>query len=173
MPTNPNFACNDVDQYNLMRKISQVSDTFSILHLNVQRISRLDKFDRLKEYMKTIVQEPMIISFVETWFKTNETGEHSKGRNQINMFSMEGYKAEFCSRNERSGGIAIYFKNGLNYEVLERSNGAVSYVHVKIIDNKGQYKYATFVYMPKFSDHLLLFDTLESLFMKVNGHNHG
>ena len=58
-----------------------------------------------------------IIAFSETWFSSN---------NNLNIFSLPGY--QFCHmdhEDRRGGGVAIYVKNGIEFDVIESIGFAV------------------------------------------------
>lgn len=152
-----NFLCDDQSQFNYLSRDSMSDSFFSFYHLNVQRISNLLKFDRLKRHIQTFQTKPDVITLVETWFLQSETGEIS---NAVRLYEMEGYQSIFCSRNERS--IVVYVKEGINFEVSCKKNGPVSYIHLTLVDNAGFDNTAfTMFYMPRVTDYLLLFETLE------------
>lgn len=105
---------------------------------------------------------------METWFTSGETGEDSGSKRPIRLYQMDGYQAEFSSREERSAGIAVYVKNGINYKVLGKSNEEVSFVHMEVSPGSEKDNYFfTCIYMPKFRDYSKLFQTLENIITSV------
>lgn len=92
---NKKFRCNDVSSYNALSKISSFSDMFRVYHMNVERVPRLDKFDKLKHLVDSLSTKPMILCFVETWFVQAETGENSGGDRSLNPYILDGYQTVF------------------------------------------------------------------------------
>lgn len=152
-----------------------------LFHLNVQRVPSQSKFSAFVEFLETLAVKPIIVSIVETWFLPSETGEMSNSRNPISMFQISGYKAVYSSRENsgmlnsvnRSGGLAVYVRNDFEFQVIDKSNGEVSFIHLEILSSllKGKFFY-TSLYMPKLCDYKTLFDSLECIFQKVGGHKH-
>lgn len=158
-----NFMCESLDEFNLLSRDLGRGDFLSFYHLNVQRMSNLHKFDRLRQHLGEFDVIPDLLSVVETWFLQSETGEIANG-NGISLYEIEGFQSIFCSRNERSAGVAIYVRNGLQFEVLDKNNGPVSYIHVLLKGNSNlEDTVCTVFYMPKLSDYLQLFDVLEGI----------
>lgn len=146
-----NFSSNDITEFNTQIRGLTGSDYFSLYHLNVQRVSNMQKFDRLRRHVGSFDRKPDVLSFVETWFIQNETGEVSSDSG-ISLYEIEGYQSIFCSRNERSAGVAVYVKEGMNFEVLRKQDGPVSYIHMTLSGIEiSQDTIFTFVYMPKLS----------------------
>lgn len=166
------LLCDDVDHYNAHVEGLSTNTFLSVYHMNVQRVSRLEKFDRLRQHIDMFENKPDILSFVETWFLQTETGELSDG-NAIRLFEIEGYQSVFCSRTQRSAGIAIFIKEGLNFDVLRKDHGPVSYVHLALSKNNGLQDIAfTFVYMPKLIDYQELFTVLEDILIARSFERH-
>lgn len=167
-----NLVCDNVTQHNACMRNFSMNECLSVYHMNVQRVSRLEKFDKLKQHIDMFERKPDIMSFVETWFLQTETGELNDG-NAIRLFEVEGYQSVFCSRTQRSAGIAIFIKNGLNFDVLRKCNGSVSYVQILLSHNEGLHDMAlTFVYMPRFSNYVDLFECLEEILISRNFGRH-
>lgn len=182
MNYNFNFKCTDANNFNTFAKILNCTNRPSFFHLNAQRVPNLSKFDALAEYLASLAQKPEVLSIVETWFLPDETGESSNSRNPISMFTMHGYKGIFSSRDcvfgirgqtVRSGGIAVYVRDDIPFNVIEKSNGCVSYIHIELFPTGLKQKvFFTSIYMPKVTDYLSLFETLERLFLNVAGRDH-
>lgn len=169
-----NLYCECVEDYDTFMSVLRDRNRFTVHHLNVQRLSRLDKFERFVEYVKSLKARPEILGISETWFTRDETGENSDSCQPISLYQIQGYHAEFCSRDSRSAGVAIYLKDELEYQVLRKANGAVSFVHLKVenIYPSREEVYVTCVYMPKICDHLQLFSVLEELLASSRGKKH-
>lgn len=167
-----NFECSSVEQFSALRGVSKSNDLFGVLHLNVQRVARLDKFDRFKDYVNSIREIPMILGLSETWFRPSETGEFSTG-NSVKLYEIAGYRSVFCSRDGRSAGVAMYVRDSFDFEVLQKSNGPVSFIHLRLkLGSQRKDLFITYIYMPKYSDYPLLFSFLETICQNLNTKKH-
>lgn len=163
-----NFHCNSINNYNILRQLSRSAGSLSVFHLNVQRVCRTDKFERVRDFLNEVQERPDVISLVETWFLQTETGEVDLLRRRMSLYEIEGYDSVFCSRNERSAGLAVYVRKGVEFEVLEKNNGNVSYIHMSIRGMRQEKPlYATFVYMPNILHYDQLLQLLEDLSLKT------
>lgn len=166
MPNN-NFECNSALNCNTIYNLLRKKGRLKIHHLNSQRIARLRKFDDLVEYINSYTFDFDVISLVETWFTSNETGEVPSTTHAMNLYQIEEYNSEYCSRSTRSAGLAIYLKKSIKYEVLEKSNGDISFMILKIEGNHvNEDLIFMSIYMPKLSDFPQLLHTLESKLRK-------
>lgn len=161
----------DVCEYNGFLRAFEGAGGFNALHLNCQRVCNLDKFDSLGLFFDSLGKKPAILGLCETWFLRAETGEDGGG---VCMYEIEGYSSEFSSRDQRSAGVAVYVREGVSYELLERGNGRVSYIHLRLDGIMGENGplYFTEIYMPRFSDYDELFEVLTSLMESVGGAAH-
>lgn len=69
----------------------------------------------------------------------------------------------------------MYTQHEFFFEVIERCNGEVSYIHGKLVShvNNHEVLYVTLVYMPRLADYRSLFEFLEKIFTSVpNGKKH-
>lgn len=165
----PNFNCTSVESFTTLTKLINLKDQLTIHFMNVQRICNRDKFQTLKDYLGALSPEPDIFACAETWITENETSENSK---TPCIFKIPTYSVEFCSRPTRSAGLALYIKENINYEVIAKSNGDISFVHIKLSDESEKELYLTICYMPQLANHSKLFDVLEGLFTAVGGQKH-
>lgn len=97
----PNFFCRCIGEYNTLGGLSRSGGGFSAHHLNVQRVSGREKFDRVRDYLNEFKVKPTIFGIAETWFLRDETGERGSSNNPIKMYEVEGYVSEYCSRDSR------------------------------------------------------------------------
>lgn len=179
---NCNVYFKGVKQLNAFMNTNDTTKNPTIFHMNVQRCSNQDKFDQLKSYINSLNTKPEIISFVETWFLPNETGEISVSKNPICMYQIQGYTGRFCSRpsrgvvngrDVRSGGVAVYVREDSEVDLLKSNNGAVPYIHLRISSPRLKEKLLfTSVYMPKIEDNALLMDILETLLTEAGNKKH-
>ena len=93
---------------------------------------------------------PTVIALTETWLLDQHT----------QLYAIPGYDAYFSCRANMSAGIAMYVKSDYKSELMEMSNGLVSYLKLKV--NFGcDFMYVSTFYMPCRRDYASLFETLE------------
>ena len=97
----------DLNEFN-ERKASQNSNQrFSILHLNCRSVKQ--HFTDIIVLLESSRQKFDIIALSETWLCSHEH----------DMFSLEGYRSNFISReNRRGGGVGIFVSNKYSYKIL-------------------------------------------------------
>ena len=112
----------------------------------------------------------------ETWFLRSETGEESAGGKLIRLYEIEGYKSFFSSKMVHSAGLALYVRDGCDFEMIDRSCENISFIHRKLrVTNERREKtlLLTLLYMPRLQDHPKLFDVLEKILYEAPlGSNH-
>jgi exonuclease III len=94
---------------NLNKKNEQL-----FLSLNVQSLpAKFNELDEFISYLKNNGCEPDFICLQETWKIFDQS-----------LFTTEGYNLEIKSRstNTQGGGVGIYIKKGLRYNVLQESS---------------------------------------------------
>lgn len=111
-----NLHCENVNNLNKLQSLSRHSSQFSIIHLNIQRAANLSKFDNFKIFIKSMITKPTIICLSETWFL--------KGTE--NLYHIPGYTGIFSSRSVKSGGLAMFIENGIEFQTLNVDNGPAS-----------------------------------------------
>lgn len=92
--------------------LSQVSEILkgdnqlSVFHLNAQSLK--NKFDYVQLFLTDLSIKFDLLCFSETWFTPD-----------YECFPMAGYDCiSICRSNARGGGIAIYIRDDLPYDVL-------------------------------------------------------
>ena len=138
--------------------------------LNAQRVCRIQKFQEFTNYIGKFFVKPPVLGVVETWFTSDETGEDSKARKPIRLYEIEGYESCFSSRETRSAGIALYFKKGLSFELIDKGNGPVSFIHarLKLVGSEcDEDVYFTLIYMPRLDHYSELFNFLERILNEI------
>lgn len=163
-----NFCVNDIDNLNVLRSLARTEDNVSIFSLNAQRICHRKKFAQFADYIDSFLAKPLVLGVSETWFKSNETGEDPRDNSRVRLYELGGYQATFSSRDGHSAGIALYVWDGVRFEVIEKSNGPVSFIHARVFAGDTEF-YVTLVYMPRLADYPLLLTLLERLFSGVPG----
>ena len=111
---NINFDCKYYTEYKFNQEINKVQD-FYILHFNCGSLSA--NLREIITCLHGLSQNFDIIALSETWFSTSDN---------LNIFYLPAY--QFCHRdreNRRGGGVAIYVKNGIEFDVMESLSCAV------------------------------------------------
>lgn len=139
---------------------NSLCDKLSVLQLNVQRISNLDKFHDILTYISSMVYKPDVLIFTETWI--------IKGTESL--YVIPGYKSFHCCRDEQSAGIACYYKQDLYCELIGNSNDEVSYIHFKLcnIHDPDIYVFLTALYMPSSLNFPKLDERLNQIISSVS-----
>lgn len=167
---NFNFWLGDIDNFNVMRSLAREQPNFSVFSLNAQRICHRRKFARFSSYIESFNVKPLVLGITETWFLSSETGELEYDRRPIRFYDLEDYKSTFSSRDVHSAGIALYVHNDATFELIDKGNGVVSFIHGRISimnDSSGDELYITLVYMPRVADYQSLLGLLETLFTRI------
>lgn len=127
----------------------------SVLGLNVQRISNLDKFHNVLTFICSMSTKPDVLVLTETWIL--------KGTESLYQFP--GYKSIHSCRETSSAGVALYYKSDLYCDLIEKANDEVSYLHVKLYNqcDPDTNLRLTALYMPDSSNFPLLNERLNHL----------
>jgi exonuclease III len=96
--------------YTSVRKSGQLNN-FSVLCLNIRSI--VNKFDMLKQLIKSTQDNFEIIGLTETWL----------GETNYKNFNLEGYDFMSAQReNKKGGGVGIYIAERLKYKLRKDLN---------------------------------------------------
>lgn len=88
-------------------KISSTGKSFSVLHVNCRSIRK--KSDSITIFLQSLSIDFDVITFSETWIMDKADAPY-----------FPGYRFELiCRQQKKGGGIAIYFKDTLKYELIE------------------------------------------------------
>ena len=133
------------------------SNAFSLFFLNVNSLSK--HFDSILSQFVPDVHPPKIFAFCET--KINSDIEK--------LYSIPGYSAVFNSKSTRSGGLALYIKSDINFEIIEEYNYMHDYMESLCIKVKlnGDDIFLCLLYRRPGSDHKNFFELYEKLINKL------
>lgn len=161
MTSESNYYFTDVSELNSFA--NGLCDKLSVLQLNVQRISNLDKFHDVLIYIGSIEHKPDILIFTETWIV----------RGTESLYEIPGYRSIHSCRDEQSAGIACFYKQNFYCELLGNSNDEVSYIHFKVcnVNEHDGYVFVTALYMPSSLNFPKLDERLSQILSSVSG-NH-
>ena len=82
-------------------------NSFKMIHINIRSIKK--NFIRLLEFLSEFSFKYDIIAISETWLEENLTDN----------FHIQGYNSEFmCRKARKGGGVAIYIKDSINYNIM-------------------------------------------------------
>ena len=104
------FNCKYYTEYNFIQEFNKLHN-FSIIHFNCRSLSDINTC------LHGLSQNFDIIALSETWFSSNDN---------LNIFSLSGY--QFCHKDRedpRGGGVAIYVKNCIEFDVIQSLSCAV------------------------------------------------
>lgn len=91
-----------------------------VLAVNAQSCANLKTFDDLKYFISKCKSRIDVIVVSETWIKKNE----------VNLYSIDGYMAvHSCREKRRGGGLSIFIKNDYNVvdsEIIESDANIIS-----------------------------------------------
>lgn len=147
MASDDNFLVSSVNELNsTMKRLcddnSGLCDRhfLSVLQLNVQRVSNIDKFHNIITLVNSMAIKPDVLIFTETWIT----------RGTESVYQIPGYESFHCCRDTQSAGIAVYYKPELQCEIMDQSCDEVSYIHAKLYDSfqPDNYQIVTAFYMP-------------------------
>lgn len=82
--------------------------TLKIFQWNIRGMNRLDKFDCIKEFLDRYESTIDVLIICETWVKNGCTSP----------YSIDGYNAIFSSRESSHGGLAVYIRKTLTYQLI-------------------------------------------------------
>lgn len=157
-----NTLVTDVDEFNeLSLRLDNTDKMLCVLHLNVQRISNLNKFQNILTFVGSMVRKPDVIILTETWI-TKDTEC---------LYNIRGYESFHSCRVTQSAGIAFYFKEDFECELIDQSNGDVSFLHLKMnrFGDPENNLLITAVYLPDVSNFPLLDDLFNQLLSSAEG----
>jgi len=101
------FECSDININKFNETFCNLNE-FSILHLNIQSISK--NFDNLTIFLNSIKTNFSIIGLSEIWLNSNLDAQ---------FYNLPNYSFECSLReNSRYGGVGIYIHNSLNYKII-------------------------------------------------------
>ena len=106
-PSKVNFNYFDIHKFNSSPEINSSSNkAFSLLNCDIRSIQA--NFDNLVQLLSDLNFPFNIISISETWLRSSE---------QIANFDLPGYSFLSQSTTLRAGGVGLYIKNGIQYNV--------------------------------------------------------
>lgn len=126
---------------------------FKIVYINACSIR--NKLDEIEVILNTR-QKPEILVITEIWLYENET----------EYYNISGYNSEFCSREIRGGGVAVYLREDINYNLIMNKNlNKCSYLHVDILSAKIN---LIALYRPPDVKYELFSNDLENIIRELN-----
>lgn len=124
-----------------------------ILYINARSLR--NKLDDI-EIMLNSMQKPDILVITETWLYENES----------DYYHITGYNSEFCSREIRGGGVAVYLKEEIEYGVIMNKNlNKCSYLNINL---RSANLRLIALYRPPEVKYRLFANDLENIIREVN-----
>lgn len=93
------------------------SNGVNMLQINVRGINQISKLDSLCVFLQSLPVNVDVLIIGETWIKND----------RCKYYNIPGFKSTYSSRNKSSGGLAVFVRNELNFEV--KSNLAEDGLH--------------------------------------------
>lgn len=100
-----------------------------MLQINIRGLNQLDKFDSLQIFLQSLNILVDVLVVGETCIKN--------GRSQF--YNIPGFQSIHSCRNNSSGGLAVFIRNGINFEIKDvtQDNG-YHHIAVKIVGTQTQ-----------------------------------
>lgn len=94
-----------------------------IAQWNVRGINNMQKFDNILLFLDNMKGLVDILVVGETWLK----------QDNCTLFRINNYEAIFSCRDTSSGGLAVYIKKGLSFNIIKNiSVDGLHLIHIKI-----------------------------------------
>lgn len=147
-----NFYHESIDDFNLKYPYTN-QNYIRIAQWNVRGINNMQKFDEVLMFLDSIKIPIDVFCVGETWLKANNCP----------LFSIPNYDPIFSCRETSSGGLAMYIRSGLSFNIVKTfSNEGMHLIHVEIKINGLLYDVVG-VYRPPSYDFEKFHDELEFL----------
>lgn len=154
-----NYYHNHIDEFNVSCGRNS-SKYLRVLQWNVRGINDMSKFDNILLSIDHFVVPIDVIILGETWIKADNTG----------LYKINGYNSIFSSRENSSGGLAVYIRDTIKYNVLENlSSGGFHHISVELKMNGEKYEIHG-VYRPPSFDFNVFYEFIECWLNKSNSH---
>ena len=130
--------CDYIDMSNMNKLNRFKNKAFSVLYMNIR--SCRQNFSSFIAFLNSLMIQFTLIILVETWLNQDiDVGFHIDGYNHINLY-----------RNERGGGIKVYYIETLKVEILSNFTCINDYFEIlsfKLLADKFKYLVSV-VYRP-------------------------
>lgn len=106
-------------------KINEISCQLSLIHMNIRSLRK--NFVTLLSHINQIQNKISLLILTETNITDNEN----------DLYKIHGFNALFLNRDGRGGGIAVYIKDDINFEVNEIEANSFETISIDLsINNK-------------------------------------
>lgn len=161
MAIEPQSTNQYVDEPTLLRfPLNETS--LKIIQINIRGLNDFDKLDSLCIFLRNLNTCVDVIVVGETWIKQDRS----------QFYNIPGYISIHSCRSKSSGGLALFIRNGLNYEVCNNiSDRGHHRVAVKI--KMGRISVSiNGLYRPPDGDTARLLATIEDILSNAEGSEH-
>lgn len=93
----------------------------NMLQINIRGMNRLEKLDSLSIFLQSLNITVDVLVVGETWLK--------EGRSRY--YNISGFRSIYSCRNNSSGGLALFIRNGLEFDV-KKNTQETGYHHIEI-----------------------------------------
>lgn len=151
------------EDFAIYMKITKLKNNMTVLHLNVRRLTTVEKFKDVLEFINSLNIKPDFIALSETWL-TNDVS---------NLFTIPGYAHIHVCRDNMSAGLSLYWRSTYVVELIDKDNGDVNVIDVLIknVNIGSKNLRITAIYMPKKIDSEQLCEKLDEK-LALNNHPH-
>lgn len=146
-----------IDDFN--SNYPESTDNFiRVAQWNVRGLNNLEKFDNVLLFLDSVKVSIDVLVLGETWLKADNCP----------LYQIPNYDSVFSCRGTSSGGLAVYVKKGLSFNVVQNmSTEGMHLIHTEVKMNGRLYDVVG-VYRPPSFDFTKFHDELENI---LSGYN--
>ena len=168
---NPKIQVTNKIYYNINNIPSQQTydNCINFLLWNLRSCKDLLRFDHYRDYIAQIKSKIDIKIFCETWIDWE----------QRHLYSIPGHEVVFtCRQNSLGGGIAIYLRDTLNFEIVSKTDmqtntkNSFEYIHMKlhgVLKSENSLNLIVYYRPPHSSNEKIFLNHLESTLANLVG----
>lgn len=146
-----NLCHSNIDDFNLFNG-SVCPKQLRVMQWNVRGINDFQKFQEILLAVDHLVTPIDVIIIGETWLKAENTA----------LYTMIGYKHIFSSRESSSGGLAMFVRDTIKYNVVKNTcSDGFHHIHAELLLPVGVFDVHA-VYRPPSYDFNSFHDCLET-----------
>lgn len=97
------------------------SNCFNVLQINIRGMNDVEKLDSLAMFIDSLDVPVDVLIVCETWIK----------KERARFYKINGYSNVYSCRSQSAGGLAVFVRNGISYEIL-RNIELDGYHHIQV-----------------------------------------
>lgn len=154
MANSLNFNHDCIDDFNL-NYTENIANHFRIAQWNIRGMNDLQKFDSISLFLDNIKVPIEVLVIGETWLRLNNCA----------LYEIPGFNSVFSCRETSFGGLVVYVKDGLNFNVLKNVTfDGFHLIHIEI-ERNGLFYEIVGLYRPPSFDFNNFINELENILM--------